>query len=408
MKILLVHNSYGSDAPSGENVVFESEKAMLRAKGHQVQTFERHSDDIRKMGSLGTLIGASSVPWNPRSFAEIRRKLREFRPNLVHVHNTFPLISPAIFPAARGTARVLTLHNYRLFCAAGTPMRNAQVCTDCLDRKSVWPALKHGCYRGSRVATLPISAGIALHRYRDTWQHDVEAFIALTEFQRIEMIKAGLPPEKIFVRPNSVESSRGALPFDQRPNRIVFVGRLSTEKGLNDLIDTWKKWGRGAPELLIIGDGPLRSDLEALSKNMPNVRLLGQLSQADTRREVGASRLLVLPSRSLETFGLVVIEAFAVGTPVIASDIGPLPLLVANGEGATFRTGQPDSLLKELQKLWAHQPALKAMAERAFASWKSHYSQEQNYKLLLKIYERALAFNRKAMAYPDEKRNTKF
>lgn len=194
MRVLLVHNFYRSSAPSGENQVFEMERALLERRGHQVDDFTRHSDEIVRQGARGAIKGAASTPWNPSSARKLRKRITSFNPDVVHAHNTFPLLSPAVFPAAKGIARVLTLHNYRLFCAAAIPMREGRVCTDCLDRRSVFPALHHRCYRGSRVATVPLAASIALHRSRGTWATDVEAFIALSEFQRQRVVDAGLAP----------------------------------------------------------------------------------------------------------------------------------------------------------------------------------------------------------------------
>ena len=160
MKVLLVHNFYGSAAPSGENQVFEAEKALLQSRGHEGAEFARHSDEIRGQGVWGTVRGAAATPWNLRSAQAIRQAVARFLPDVVHVHNTFPLISPSIFHAlaGKGVARVLTLHNYRLFCPAAIPMRAGKVCTDCLDQRSVLPAFQHGCYRDSRLATLPLAS----------------------------------------------------------------------------------------------------------------------------------------------------------------------------------------------------------------------------------------------------------
>jgi hypothetical protein len=165
VKVLLVHNFYGSAAPSGENQVFEAEKALLQAHGHEVEEFARRSDEIRSQGVWGVARGALATPWNPWMTKAIKRAVTHFRPDVVHVHNTFPLISPGIFHAiGQRAARVLTLHNYRLFCPAAIPMRAGRVCTDCLDICSPLPALQYGCYRGSRLATLPLALSVAMHR----------------------------------------------------------------------------------------------------------------------------------------------------------------------------------------------------------------------------------------------------
>ena len=171
MKILRVHNFYGSTAPSGENQVFEDEGELLEAHGHDIYSFTRHSDQIRKAGFVGSLRGALSTTWNPWMARAIVAISKSWKPDVVHVHNTFPLISPSIFHAlsGKGVARVLTLHNYRLFCSAAIPMRNGKVCTACLDRRTVLPALQHGCYRNSRIATAPLALNVALHRAARTW-----------------------------------------------------------------------------------------------------------------------------------------------------------------------------------------------------------------------------------------------
>jgi glycosyltransferase involved in cell wall biosynthesis len=185
-------------------------------------------------------------PWSARA---IRQAVARFLPDVVHVHNTFPLISPSIFHALAGTgvARVLTLHNYRLFCPAAIPMRAGQVCTDCLDRRSVLPALQHGCYRNSRLATVPLALNVALHRAAGTWAHQVDAFIALTEFQRQRVVDAGLPASRVFVKPNFYPGNPAVVPWGQRQPYVVFAGRLTAEKGVATLIRAWQLWGPRRP-----------------------------------------------------------------------------------------------------------------------------------------------------------------
>lgn len=396
MKILLVHNHYGSAAPSGENLVFEMERAMLERQGHEVQTFERHSDEIRKQGVRGLMVGALATPWNPFAANAMRKALAQFRPDVIHAHNTFPLLSPAIFPAARGVARILTLHNYRLFCPAAIPMRDGRVCTDCLDRHSVMPALRHGCYRGSRVATLPIAASVALHRKRGTWRRDVEAFVALTEFQKDRMVAAGLPVDKVFVKPNFYAGNPVVVPIAERRKRVVFVGRLSAEKGVDDLLTAWLNWGPTAPELTLIGDGPLREALVARAANASNIRFCGQLSGGEAQKEIGLARLLIVPSRWFEGFPMVLREAFALGTPALVSNLGPLPSLVAQGQGAVFESGDAEDLRHMAKAIWADTERLNSMSKAACAAFKKYYTEEVNYLKLMDIYNNAITLARVA------------
>ena len=217
MKVLLVHNFYGSAAPSGENEVFEAEKALLQARGHEVETFTRHSDEIRNKGLPGTVQAALATPWNPFMSRALKQLVERVMPDVVHAHNTFPLLSPGIFHAiGKRAARVLTLHNYRLFCPAAIPLRNGRVCTDCLTACSSLPALWHGCYRGSRLATAPLAFSVALHRMLGTWAHQVDAFITLSDFQRELMVNVGLPADKTHVKPNFYSGSPAVIPWQER------------------------------------------------------------------------------------------------------------------------------------------------------------------------------------------------
>lgn len=386
MRILLVHNHYGSEAPSGENEVFRLEHRMLEARGHEVQLFERQSDEIRTQGRMGLIKGALATPWNPFSARRMRETVRAFKPDIVHTHNTFPMISPAVFSAASGAARVLTLHNYRLFCPAAIPMRDGIVCTKCMDRKSVIPALRYGCYRESRVATLPLAANVALHRFRGTWQHDVEAFVTLTEFQKDVMIRAGLPAGKVFVKPNFYPGNPEVTPWHKRPRRVVFVGRISVEKGVNDLIDAWLEWGESAPELVLVGDGPDREKLEARCGQVPHIRFRGYLPGPDAQQEISNARLLILPSRWFEGFPMVLREAFALSTPTLVSDLGPLPDLVAATGGKVFRAGDATDLRIKAQAILADEKQLHAISKACHAVFKNCYTEEKNYQILLEIY----------------------
>jgi glycosyltransferase involved in cell wall biosynthesis len=394
LRILLVHNFYGSSAPSGENAVFELERDMLARHGHEVRTFVRHSDEIRAHGWAGLLRGAAATPWNPWAARAIRREVEAFRPDVVHAHNTFPLLSPAIFPAVGlRAARVLTLHNYRLFCAAGIPMRDGRTCTECLDRRSVYPALRYGCYRGSRAATLPLAANVALARALSLWERHVEAFVALTGFQRRLMVEAGLPAERVFVKPNFYPGSPEVVPWAQRRPCVVYAGRLSEEKGVRYLVDAWAAWGADAPELRVVGDGPLRGALqeEARATGADRITFLGQLPPEAAEREIATARLLVMPSISFEGFPLVLREAFAFGTPAAVSDMGALPDLVERGRaGVVFQPRDSASLLDGVRAAWSDPVGLEARSAVARRAFEAKYAEPENYRALIQIYAWAL------------------
>ena len=331
----------------------------------------------------------------------VRREVETFRPEVVHAHNTFPLLSPAIFPAVGDrAARVLTLHNYRLFCPAAIPLRAGRTCTECLDRGSAWPALRHGCYRGSRLATLPVTLGVTLARATGLWSRHVEAFVALTAFQRDLMVASGLPADRVMVKPNFYPGRPGVIPAASRPPVAVYVGRLSEEKGVVHLIDAWRTWGAAAPALRVIGDGPLRSALEARARagglGPERVTFLGRLEPHAAEAEIGRARLLVLPSICYEGFPLVLHEALAFGTPAAVSAIGPLPSLVEDGRaGVVFRPGDPASLLAEVRAAWETPGVLEALGDAAREVFEQKYGEVENLRLLLAIYQGAMARQRR-------------
>ncbi len=401
MKILLVHNFYGSSAPSGENTVYTAEKSLLQANGHDVVEFTRHSDEIRRQAAWGAIKGALSTPWNPFALIKVARALGREQPAIMHAHNTFPLLSPAIFHAAKqtATATVLTLHNYRTVCAAAIPMRAGQTCTECIDRHSVLPALRYGCYRHSHLATLPLATSIALHQKLGTWQEQVDAFIVLTDFQRQLMIKAGFPAERLHIKPHFYPDPPAPLPWAQREDRVVFVGRLGEEKGVRFLLDAWRQWGEQAPSLELIGDGPLRAELQQLAQGLGDgVIFSGQLPFAETQLRLAKAKLLVLPSLCFEGFPMVIREAFALGVPVAASNLGAMASLVEDGRnGVLFEPGSVNNLSQNLAASWNDQGLLETMAQAARAEFEEKYTAEANYRLLMDIYQKAIENRRRKL-----------
>lgn len=394
MNVVLAHNYYRSDAPSGENAVFEIECKLLQSNGHTVHTYTKHSDSLADRGLLGVVKGAASSIWNPVSAAELLRLVKDTRADIVHVHNTFPLISPAIFSAIRReAATVLTLHNYRVQCAAAIPLRDGAVCTKCIEKQSVLPALRYGCYRDSHIATAPMAASVFLHKAIGTWQKHVDAFIALSNFQKKLMIKGGLPEGKVHVKPNFFPGTPEPTEWEEKKDRVIFVGRLGEEKGVKTLLHAWRELGMFAPELLIVGDGPLRSEVESMASGS-NVRFVGQISSEKTQRYITNSKLLILPSEWFEGFPMVIREAFALGTPVAASAIGPLPEIVIPGtNGFLFSPSQPLEIARCIRGAMSDERALRTLGDGARESFRTLYSEESNYAQLRRIYENAVIQN---------------
>ena len=390
MKILLVHNHYSTDAPSGENSVFESEFQLLKSKGHQIETFEKFNDEINTGSALDSILLGMKVPWNTKSLRQIRSLCEKFKPDVIHTHNTFPLISPSIFNFQGAHAHVFTLHNYRLFCAAGTPLRNGETCTKCIDEKRSTAAIKYDCYRNNKLATLPVAASIEIHRLMKTWQTKVDLFIAMTAFQKKLLTRAGLPENKIAIKPNFVTSPVEIIPFDQRTNDVIFVGRLTDEKGVQDLIDAWNIWGLNAPKLSIVGDGAERDRYNNTSHNNPRVKFLGMKTKKETMHLISNSKLLILPSRTYETFGLVIAEAFSQKVAVAVSDVGSLQNIAAEGCVARFRARSPIDLHQQISKVWNNSELLEKCGLRGHTKYMNEYSAEYNYKKLISLYESAI------------------
>ena len=216
MRILLVHNFYRTELPSGENEAFKTEKKMLKEKGNTIEEYIKYSDEIKNKNFYGKLKVVTSIAWDHFSYKSISRLVDSFRPDIVHIHNTFPLISPSIFYAIRKKAAVvLTLHNYRLFCSNGMLLRSGKICKKCIDEKSVLPAIRYGCYRKSRIATIPVALKSAIHKKLDTWKNKIDVFISLTEFQKKIMIECGLPQNKIYTKPNAASGSNNVIPWKE-------------------------------------------------------------------------------------------------------------------------------------------------------------------------------------------------
>jgi glycosyltransferase involved in cell wall biosynthesis len=388
MRIVVVHNRYRSAQPSGENLAVEQEVMLLRSAGHTVVPYERESDDIEQFPPLRRALVPARVVWSPEDRAALSTLLARVRPDVVHVHNTFPLISPSILNACRthGVPVVATLHNFRLLCANANLLREGSPCTLCVGR-APWPAVVHRCYRDSALSTIPVAVGIQAHRSRRTWPRGVGIFVAATEFVKRQYIAGGFPADSIRVKPN----------FVPRPARrrqgpgggyMVFLGRLSEEKGVDLLLDAWSPdLGR----LLVIGDGPLRAALEArAAPHGSSVRFLGSQPRERCMDLLRGARALVVASRSFETFGLVVVEAFAHAVPALAPALGVFPELVRDGEtGVLFRPGDPGDLRSQLRRLANPEYSMRLGAV-AWRAYEASFAPERNLEALLSVYRDAV------------------
>ncbi len=387
MRILLVHNRY--QQPGGEDGVVRSEAEILRRHLHKVAHYEADNDGIE--GPLDSLKTAFRCLWSPAAQHSFCKSLRDFEPDLVHVHNFFPLISPAVHHAAhnRGIPVVQTLHNYRLLCPASTLLRDGLVCESCTRERYPVSAVRHACYRKSRAATAAVANMLVLHRAMGTWTKTVTRFIALTEFARRKFVSSGIPEDRISVKPNFLDGDPG--PGRGDGDYVLFVGRLSDEKGIGCLLQAWKAL-RPKLRLVIVGDGPLAPMVMDYASNDRTVQWLGFLDRSEILDLMGRAFALVFPSVWFEAFPLVLAEALAKGLPVIASNLGSMAEIITHRKtGLLFAPGSPLDLASALQWAVDHRSEIHAMRENARLEFESKYTADTNYRLLMNIYEAALS-----------------
>lgn len=386
MKILFVHNRY--QQAGGEDNVVAAETRLLADHGHDVELWSVSNKDL-PAGLTGKIKTALATSYSPASRALARDKLQRFKPDVVHVHNFFPQISPSIYDACldEGVPVVQTLHNYRLICPGAMLMRNGKICEQCITG-SPYQAAWYGCYRGSKAGSLVVAHMVAQHRQQGTWQHKVNRFIALTDFAKGKFVEAGFPADKITVKANFMYDPLAESPRinPATPGFALFVGRISEEKGIKTLLKAWSTLD-DKTLLKVAGAGPL-DDLLA-GKN--NIEALGLQNSDEISHLMQQAAFLILPSEWYEGFPLVLVEAFAHGLPVLASNLGSMTDIIKDGEtGLLFTPGDADDLARKVKWLLNNPLKAQELGENARRTFLSKYTPEQNYAELMGIYEDAI------------------
>ncbi|WP_328492589.1 glycosyltransferase [Streptomyces sp. NBC_00414] len=392
MHVIVVHNRYSSAQPSGENKVVDQEVGLLRAAGHRVEMFERRSDDIAAMSLPAKAAVPLLVPWNPSVRSELATRLRAERPDVVHVHNVFPLLSPAVLAACAdaGVPVVATLHNYTQVCPPGTLQRDGRPCTECVG-KAPLPAVRHGCYRNSRLATVPLALSLSANRRR--WWSGVDRFFCISGAQRDVLARSGMPAGRLMVKHNFVPD-----PDDRRSGageHVLYLGRLAETKGVRLLMAAWDEiaagGGVGVP-LVIAGSGPLEEEVTAWAAGRDDVRYVGLYDPAQCRRAIARSVAVVAPSTWLEAFGLVVVEAMAAGVPVVAAGHGAFVELVEDGvTGLLHDPGGSASLASGLRRITAEPDRNREMGQAARRRYEQDFSPAVGLERLVDGYRTAIA-----------------
>jgi len=387
LNIVSVHNRYL--LRGGEDEVFESEASLLTQYGWQVTpVIEQNTYPDGVLKKIGV---AMDCVWSRRWYNEFSALLQRTKPDIVHIHNFFPLISPSVYYACRkaGVPVVQTLHNYRLLCPAATLYRDGNVCEECLQH-GLMRGVRYGCYQGSKAGTSALAMMLTVHRRMRTWAKMVDCYIALTEFSRRKLIDGGLPAAKIRVKPNFVLPDPGMR--ERRGQYALFAGRLVKPKGWPTLLAAWKQLRQPIP-LVIVGDGPDRAELESLLKDpaLSSVSYRGRVAHDAMIEAVKGARFLVFPSEWYEGFPVTIAESFACGVPVICSRLGSMQEIVADGRtGLHFRPTEADDLAAKVEWAWNHPEQMEAMGRGARMEFESKYTAERNFYLMKEIYDFAI------------------
>lgn len=380
--ILIVHNYY--QIPGGEDTVVANEKKMLEEHGHKVILYSRNNAELKQMSKFQKLFLPITTVFNPRTYKEIKRLIKSENIEIVHVHNTLNLISSAVYYAARAmkVPVVQTVHNFRLLCPGATFYRDGHICEDCV-KSGLWCAVKHKCYRGSRMQTLACVISSWFHRM--TGIYGKINYICLTEFNKSKLLELKqIKPEKVFVKPNFVESNCSFIPEESRENQFVFAGRLDKLKGVDILFKAWKRMGDNAPKLVVCGTGPMKEWCKMfIQQNDVNIEMLGFVSNAETLKIIARSKALVLPTQWYEGFPMSIVEAFSVGTPVVCSDFGNAGSIVQDGiTGFRFVKSSVEDLSSAITRN-------RGLCATTFQVYKTMYTAEANYRTISEIYRKA-------------------
>lgn len=379
-KILIVHNYY--QIPGGEDTVVANEKKLLEDHGHRVILYTRNNAELKTMSGVKKLALVLTTIYNPQTVKDIKKIIKDNDIDIIHVHNTLNLISPSIYYAAMlcKVPIVQTIHNFRLLCPGATFYRDGHICEDCITY-GLRCAVKHNCYRDSKLQTLACVISTMIHRMIGIYGKI--NYICLTEFNKEKLLTLKqVKKEKVFVKPNFIKNNNEFIPVEERIDQFIFVGRLDKLKGIDILLEAWKKMGESAPKLILCGTGTMEKWCKGfVRENKVNVDIRGFVPNDEVRRLIGKSRALILPTQWYEGFPMSIVESYSVGTPVICSDIGNVSNIVVDGVTG-WKFVEKDELIECVRKAEKEQ-----LYSETYQKYISKYTEQINYELLIKIYE---------------------
>lgn len=382
-KVLIVHNYY--QVPGGEDTVVENEKKMLLKNGHEVFVYTRHNNEIKKKRFIDKLLLPIETIFSLKTYKDIKKIIREENIEIVHVHNTLPLVSPSVYYAAKKCRKpiVQTIHNFRLLCPAATLTRENNICEECI-KKSLFCSVKNRCYRDSLIQSLISAINLSIHRMIGTY-NKIDAYIALTDFNK-EKLKILIKSEKIFIKPNFVDSCDENLVSIEERRYFIYLGRIDKLKGIDLILRAWKEIKDEA--LYIVGSGPFEQEARKYVKenNMSNVKFLGYKEKNEVKKILSHSKALILASQCYEGFPMTIIESFALGVPVIGGDIGNISRIIKDEEnGLLYKYDSYEELITKIRMV--NNELLKKLSLGARKDFDNKYNDAKNYNKLIEIYK---------------------
>ncbi|KAA3617057.1 MAG: glycosyltransferase [Calditrichaeota bacterium] len=388
MKILLVHNRY--KLAGGEDTVFKNELELLESKGNQVRQFIKDNKEIDNysISEKVSLIGKTTYSRN--SYLEIAKIFKDYKPDVCHIHNFFPLISPSIFSACQDNKIpvIQTLHNYRLICPGAYLYRDGHICEECSEN-GIYKSVKYGCYRESKLQTYTVARMIQKNSEYSTWNTKIDGYITLTNFAKQKFIQNNFPKNKIYKKSNFLFEDPGVS--KRNVSGFIFVGRLDETKGLDVLIQASRI--NNNFKINIAGDGPLKP------KFPKDINYLGLLNKEGVHENIKTSLALIFPSVWYEGMPMTIIEAFACGRPVIASNLGAMAEMIEDGKtGLLFEPGNAKDLANKMQWAMDNKDKMAEMGKNARKEFEEKYTAEKNYERLMEIYRAAIDNARKKYA----------